>query len=55
MYTNIIIKFYLLVYIYLDNIELHDIGIVDIVTWPDKSGIFTKKSEALKYFESLDK
>ena len=39
----------------LDNIELHDIGIVDIVAGPDKSGIFTKKSEAIKYFESLDK
>ena len=39
----------------LDSIELHDIGIVDIVSEPDKSGIFIKKSEAEKYFNSLDK
>ena len=39
----------------LDSIELHDIDIVDIVSGPDKSGIFIKKSEAEKYFNSLDK
>ena len=39
----------------LDSIGLHGIGIVDIVSGPDLSGIFIKKSEAEKCFNSLDK